>query len=72
MAQHQSYLASLCHSVERIPMVTPHGVFNLHVTPVGIATEGGGGGEAGLVERRLVVSVLLVYSLVTFTERCLV
>lgn len=52
-------------------MVTPHGVFNLHVTPVGIATEGGGG-EAGLVERRLVVSVLLVYSLVTFTERCLV
>lgn len=51
-------------------MVTPHGVFNLHVTPVGIATEGGGG--AGLVERRLVVSMLLVYSLVTFTERCLV
>lgn len=43
VAQHQSYLASLCHSVERIPMVTPHGVFNLHVTPVGIATEGGGG-----------------------------
>lgn len=41
VAQHQSYLASLCHSVERIPMVTPHGVFNLHVTPVGIATEGG-------------------------------